>query len=121
MTKTTKTIEITKYITTDGIEFDREIDAKKHEWEAFIAKKVYIIINIETDTTKYLRSRYIDIFSSFELGEKARIEYSEQEDYYTEEIFLNERFWEEEWNQWHINGHKPTDESKQNIKNGVIT
>jgi len=91
---------ISYYVTEDNIQFTDMKRAMKHEWQEFIAQKVYIVINKMSDRTCKIRDRYIDIFSTYELGEKARETYVEPDDYYTDIIYLNERFWEEEWNEW---------------------
>jgi len=98
--KVEKLIPSSYYITEDGQEFKDKKSAMKHEWDTFIAKKIYIVIHKRTDKTRKIRDKYIDIFSTYELAEKARNEYENPDDYYTDEIFLNERFCEEEWNEW---------------------
>jgi len=91
---------VSYYITEDNIQFTDMKSAMKYEWQEFIAKKIYIVINKMSDKTRKIPYRYVDIFSTYELGEKARKTYPKPDDYYTDIIYLNERFWEEEWNEW---------------------
>jgi hypothetical protein len=95
-----KVIEKTLYETIDGRVFECETEAKKYEWEMFIAKKVFIIPYRNDNRTRYSIDRYTELYENEELASKAYDDMVNKEDLYIDFIFLNERFWKEEWEEW---------------------
>ena len=103
MREVTEPCEKKYYLTKDGLAKNSEEEAMRHEWEEFVADKVYGIF--EKHSMK-IRRNHTEKFGNhlllYSTEEKALAAYErwDEKNFFIDIVYLNEENWKEEWEEW---------------------